>query len=597
MPGIASPGVCVLHPPPCPEAVADRTPSSLSHRILPSVLAASLSCLAGTTVAQQVPNAGTILRQLEPETPTAPVPKAQAAPQATPAAAPAGPPIHVREFRIEGNRLVATARIQALLATYRNRDLSPADLRQATDAIARLYNRKGWLARVLVPPQTVANGSLLIQVVEGRLGQIIFPDSTDLKALHVTPQRIVNRVVDGLTPGQPLSQSALTRGVLLAGDLPGIGVSAQEVSGQDSGLTDVVLTVTNQDLVSGQFSIDNYGQASIGSERATGWMDFNSLFGFGEEFGVVGIITPDLQFGRVAARFPLNDDGLTLGLNAAGLNYEVHAPGWTAIDPHGSSDSFGSDLEYQLVRTMTHNLSVGLTLLRKNFYNDNIAGRVSDYHVYDALLYANGNLYDSLGGGALSTLSVSVGRGWVSMAGSPGETDDRFGPDTQGQFGMLRYRLDRTQKLWGAFSGYAAVSGQLSYQNLDPSEQFYLSGPAGVRAYPVSSNGGASGQLLTTELRWAVLKSPRCNCGLKLLYDVGHIRLYANDDFPLAPQPNSYFLQGLGVGAYGTGPDKLNFSLTAVRKVGGDAAAEIPYSGLTGARQDTRVWASLGWQF
>jgi hypothetical protein len=31
--------------------------------------------------------------------------------------------------------------------------------------------------------------------------------------------------------------------------------------------------------------------------------------------------------------------------------------------------------------------------------------------------------------------------------------------------------------------------------------------------------------------------------------------------------------------------------------VGGNASAEIPDSALTGARQDTRVWASLGRQF
>ena len=64
-----------------------------------------------------------------------------------------------------------------------------------------------------------------------------------------------------------------------------------------------------------------------------------------------------------------------------------------------------------------------------------------------------------------------------------------------------------------------------------------------------------------------------------------------------AAQPNSYFLQGVGLGAFGTGPGSVSFSLTVVRKVGGDASAEIPDSGLTGARQDTRVWASLGRQF
>jgi hemolysin activation/secretion protein len=562
-----------------------------------AAVTAFLLSLDGAAVAQQVPNAGSILRQLEPDAPTLPVPKADESRKNSPPTAAAGPSIRVRTFRIEGNQRLRTTQIEPLLARYVNRDLSPEDLREATDSIARLYSRSGWLARVFVPPQRVENGILLIQVVEGRLGDVVFADGTDLNALHVSPQRILDRVESGLTPGQPLASGNLTRGVLLAGDLPGISVSATQTGGADTGLTNIVLSVENQELISGQFSVDNYGEASIGSERATGWLDFNSVFGFGEQLGVLGILTPDLQFGRVSAQLPLSDNGLSLGVNAAGLNYLVKAPNWTIYFPHGSSDSFGTDLDYQLVRTQDHNLSVGVTLLRKNFSNDNIAGRVSDYHVYDALLFANGNLYDNLGGGAVSTVSVSIGRGWVDMAGSPAEADDRFGPDTQGEFGLLRYRVDRTQKLWGAFAAFVSVSGQLSYQNLDPSEQFYLGGPAAVRAYPVTSNGGSTGQLLNGELRWAALKSRYCNCGLKLLYDVGHIRLYANDDFPSSPQPNSYFLQGVGIGVYGTGPGKLNFAVTAVRKVGGDASGEIPDSGLTGAQQDSRVWASLGWQF
>ncbi len=558
---------------------------------------ASILCLAGAAVAQQVPNAGSILRQLEPATPGLPLPKADSAQKTAPAPAPSGPAIHVRAFRIQGNQLIPTPQIQQLLAGYLNRDLTPADLRQATDSISRLYDHRGWLARVLVPPQRVDNGVLLIQVIEGRFGEVVFPPDTDLNALHVSAQRIIDRVQSRLTPGAPLSGDDLTRGVLLAGDLPGISVAAEETGGEGNGLTNVVLDVENQDPVSGQFSIDNYGQASIGSERASGWLDFNSVFGFGEEFGVLGILTPELQFGRANLQLPLNDDGLSLGLNMAGLNYAVYAPGYAASRPFGSSDSFGSDLEYPLLRATNHNLSIGLTLLRKNFYNQNTSGWVSDYHVYDALVFANGNLYDSLGGDAVTTASLSAGRGWVSMSGSPGEADDRFGADTQGQFGVLRYRIDRTQRLWGSFSGFVSVSGQLSYQNLDPSEQFYLGGPAGVRAYPVSSSGGSTGQLLNAELRWAAFTTPECTCGLKVLYDMGHVRLNANDGFPLAPQPNSYFLQGVGVGAYGTGPGKLDFSLTVVRKVGGDASAEMPDSGLTGARQDTRVWASLAWEF
>jgi len=557
---------------------------------------AGMLCLAGAAVAQQVPNAGAILRQLTPQEPALPVPKAQAGHRSA-AAAPAGPRIHVRGFRIEGNTLIGTAKIEHLLAGYLDRDLSPADLQQATDLIARLYEGAGWLARALVPPQRVEDGVVLIQVIEGRFGEVVFAEGTDLTALHVSPQRIVDRVQDRLTPGQPLSVPDLTRGVLLAGDLPGISVSADETAGAGTGLTNVVLSVENQDLLSGQVSVDNFGQTSIGSERATAWLDFNSVAGFGEELGVLGILTPDLQFGRFSARLPLNDAGLSLDVNAAGLDYQVDAPGYRATAPYGSSTSAGADLEYQWLRATDRNLSVGVTGLRKNFYNDDLGGVVSDYHVYDALVFMNGNEYDDFGGGAVSTAQVSVGHGWVRMAGSPGASADRFGADTQGQFNVLRYRIDRNQRLWGPFSAFLAFAGQLSYQNLDPSEQFYLGGPAGVRAYPVASNGGSTGQLLSVELRWAGLTRPACSCGLKLLYDLGHIRLNANAGFPQAPQPNRYFLQGAGIGLYGTGPAGLAFSLTVVRKVGGDASAQIPDSGLTGARRDTRLWASLARQF
>src|SRR5580704_17082202 len=110
----------------------------------------ALLCLTATAVAQQAPNAGSILRQLEPDTPSLPAPNADVSRDRHEAPPPPGPTLHVRAFRIDGNRLIRTERIQKLLARYLNRDLSPADLREATDAIAHDYNHAGWLARVRV---------------------------------------------------------------------------------------------------------------------------------------------------------------------------------------------------------------------------------------------------------------------------------------------------------------------------------------------------------------------------------------------------------------------------------------------------------------
>src|ERR1700761_6318519 len=81
-----------------------------------AAMTASLVCLAGSAVAQQAPNAGAILRQLEPESPAAPVPKVESSRQAASPAAASGPLIHVRTFRIEGNQRIPTAKLQALLS-------------------------------------------------------------------------------------------------------------------------------------------------------------------------------------------------------------------------------------------------------------------------------------------------------------------------------------------------------------------------------------------------------------------------------------------------------------------------------------------------
>jgi hemolysin activation/secretion protein len=108
----------------------------------------ALVAFAGAAIAQQAPSAGSILRQLEPDTPSLPAPKADTSPDRHEAPPPTGPAIHVREFRIDGNQRIRSEQIQKVLSAYVNRDLTPADLRQATDDVARFYNRAGWLARL-----------------------------------------------------------------------------------------------------------------------------------------------------------------------------------------------------------------------------------------------------------------------------------------------------------------------------------------------------------------------------------------------------------------------------------------------------------------
>ena len=576
------------------EPAGQRSLTRRPARSLIGALACALSCIPAQA---QVPDAGSVLRQLQPEQqPALPTPKAAEGPPQPAARATTGP-VRVRGFRFQGNHLLSEAQLAHVAAPYAGRDLQPADLARLSDDLVRRYRRAGYLARVIVPAQRLEGGVLRLTVVEAHVGQVRFSADTRVQDLNVRADRILARVQSQQQAGAPVSLPDLTRGVLLASDLPGITVNEREVAGADAGATDVELDVRNTNVLSGDFSVDNYGQPATGSERAVGRFDWNSAFGFGEQLQFLGLITPHLQYGRVDGAFPLNDDGLRLSLSASGLDYQVVTPQYELLKPRGGSSTFGAGLDHPLVRDTTRNLSIGAGLQRISPINEDVWGVISDYHIYEATVRATANAYDGFHGGAITTASLSLGNGWLMLGGSPNEALDAATARTRGHFVTLRYSLDRNQALGGPFSLYLSLSGQYGSRNLDTAEQIYLSGPYGVAAYAVSDNAGTDGQLGIVELRWAGIRARWCRCTLKILYDVGHVTVYADPHFPGAPPPNSYDVQAAGAGAAGELPGGLHFSLIAAHRVGGDSGWEAPQYHLTGAAEDTRVWASLGWAF
>ncbi|HTY50481.1 MAG TPA: POTRA domain-containing protein [Steroidobacteraceae bacterium] len=568
-------------------------------RALPWALLGALSCAlsCGPVQAQQVPDAGSLLRQLQPQQPALPAPKAAQPAGRAAAGAATTAAIRVRAFRFEGNHLLTPAELARVAAPYAGRDLVPADLARLTDDLVRRYRRAGYLARVIVPAQRIEGGVLRLTVVEAHVGQVRFSRDTNVQDLNVRADRILARVQSQQQQGAPVYLPELTRGVLLASDLPGLSVSAREVAGATTGTTDVELSAHNTPVITGDFSLDNYGQPATGSERAVGRVDWNSAFGFGEQLQFLGLITPHLQYGRLDGSFPLNDDGSRLNLSASGLDYQVVTPQYQLLQPRGGANTFAAALYHPLVRDTDHNLSIGATLQRISPINEDVWGVVSDYHIYEATVHATANAYDGFHGGAITTASLALGNGWLMLAGSPNEALDAYTAHTAGHFLTLRYSLDRDQSLGGRFSLYLSLEGQYGSRNLDTTEQIYLSGPTGVAAYAVSDNAGSDGQLGIVELRWAGIRARWCRCTLKALYDVGHVTVYADPHFPGAPPPNSYDIQAAGVGANGELPGGLHFSLIVAHRVGGDAGWEAPQYHLTGAAQDTRVWGSLGWAF
>src|ERR1700674_2369953 len=154
------------------------SPSRRDGSIKLLLLVALWSCAA---FSQQPPDAGRLLQ--EHKIPPAQLPKKSDAPlieaPIRPALkAPADFKFKITGFRFSGSSVFHEADLKALLQDFVGREVSLADLEQATDRVTRYYRDRGYfVARAYIPAQEIKDGVVEILILEGKLGQIeIRPD-------------------------------------------------------------------------------------------------------------------------------------------------------------------------------------------------------------------------------------------------------------------------------------------------------------------------------------------------------------------------------------------------------------------------------------
>lgn len=302
--------------------------------------------LTSSGFAQQVvPDADAALRQqLELERqrklpqPTPPAPAASG-PART---APAGPTLLVKRFIFEGNERYTDAQLAPIVAGYLQRRVSLEDLEVAAADIARYYRAAGWVARVVVPPQQVDQGEIRLKIIEGVLGQTRFPDGSNPETLPVKPTVIVGNVQARQAPGDKLNIPAVERGLLLADDLPGIGVAGSQVAGRNEGETDTdgasgALVASKLLLLGGNVTLDstlnNVGTLAASGVGSLSYVDADAL-----TIGTVGSTNGISATGAVSVATTTGDMTLSQGVattntgtSAIILNAGASAAAGTAI--------------------------------------------------------------------------------------------------------------------------------------------------------------------------------------------------------------------------------------------------------------------------
>lgn len=557
-------------------------------RIFNVIVLASLPLVfsVSTAFSQTAPDAGAILRETERQPRQLPKPGPQAVPQTPAPAAADAVRVTVKAFKLTGNTLIAEPELQAVLAPWVGREVSFAELQQAANAIAGEYRKRGWFARPQLPAQDVSSGVIIINIIEGKLGEVRIDDGG--KELRVERDMVTDTMTARQKPGDPLNLESLERSSNILNDTPGVAVATILTAGKAAGESDAVVKVQDKSLIVGTLQLDNTGSRSTGDNKLSLNLALDNPSGKGDQVSLNGNASEGSTYLRLGYSIPVGNDGLRVGASASALNYKLVGPDFGALNSKGDAQTYGLNASYPMLRSGTKNIAIAGAIDRKNYYNEANQLATSEKEVQALLLSLTGDLLDGLVNGGMTLWGINLTTGNVDLSANPAnQSTDRNGPRTEGGYHKVGVNLARLQRLTDTATLWASINGQWADKNLDSSEKLSLGGPAGVRAYPVMEGSGDEGWLATLEARYNFTTEWQTTA----FYDHGRIRRDHDANYTGALLPASATLKGAGFGVSWSQPGRLTLRAAVARRIGDNPLRTLA----TGKDQDgsydrTRVW-------
>lgn len=483
----------------------------------------------------------------------------------------------VQNFLLEGNHQLASSELQPLLAHLVGRRITYGDLVRGTDAIADRYRQSGWLVRVVLPPQDITDGHVMVRVVEARLSDI----RVDNRSRRYSTEVLQNWIYGQLPRGSALNLVQLEHALLTLGDLPDLVAQGSLQEGLQPGETLLLLHVGDEDMFSAQVSLDSFGDKNTGKERLSTQLTFSGVTLPGDQWSVYGLHTEGSDYARVGWMAPSHRDnrGQRWGFYASSMNYRIVNAEFGAARIRGGSDVVGAEATDPLIRSRSVNLlaSFNASLTQFKGSSNGVATVERNYKSVVTQWGVSGNRFDEWQGAGVNNLSLIASLGHV----------DRRDADLLqegGVFAKLRYAVSRTQTLTPSLSLHMGVSGQLASHNMDSSEQLYLGGPLNVRAYTSGQGAASEGQLYSLELRQQL--TPQWQ--LTYFYDEARVTRFK---FPAADQAdNRHTLSGAGASVAWTAPAGVHVKATWARRTGALSASLANTLAQQGGLSRDRFW-------
>ncbi|MDZ4097580.1 MAG: ShlB/FhaC/HecB family hemolysin secretion/activation protein [Methylophilaceae bacterium] len=499
---------------------------------------------SGQLMAEQVPDSGRLLRE-QPKAPTlTPSTPQELLPRASDGQIiqDIGPKFLVKGFRIEGATLISEEELQQQLEDSVGQELGFYQLQRLASRLTSYYSDKGYLARIILPPQDVENGIVIFKVIEGQRGNLRIEN----KGVRLDAERVGAFIDYRIARGDKFDFSALSSALNVLNEQPGIEVKSRIVSGEAESDVDVLVSAEDTPLTRYLLSTSNHGSRGTGEPQITGSVVFNNPFGLFDAASVLLNVAEGSRFLRGEYSMAIGNSGLRASVNASGLDYDIIQSSLKSLDARGNAITAGAGLSYPLIRRTNLSLNLSGNYDHKILRDYALGIEIGDRDIDAFNIGLVGSRIDGFMGYGQTGFAISLGAGDVNLSNTAAKAADSISRRTEGQYTKLSYYFSRNQLLSNRWSLAANLSGQFAGDNLDSTERFALGGPNGVRAYPVGEATGDEGWLASLNLTYTISE----NLNAVAFVDGGGIRLnkntWANWNAGNPRLDNTYSLAGGG---------------------------------------------------
>lgn len=451
----------------------------------------------------------------------------------TPTGAPVSDEVRftLTEIRVEHDGIsLSDEKMASICENYTKREITGATLGELLGELTNYARDHGYpTAAFYVPEQTATDGRLTLGVLPGRLGKITLQNESRLS------DGVAKGILARLKKKEIIRTKDLESALLLLDDLSGVHAAATLAAGSGVGETDLFVKITNDKPVSAILYAENYGNESTGKYRYGLSASLENVGNVGGKLTVGGMISNGEQHAyNIGYETPVGHSATKLGVGYSRSDYELGSV-FSELGAEGVAHTYSFWGDTPLWKAAKSALSVTYGFDYRNI-TDEIQGFSWKKHsaAWHAGLSGMGR-----GDGSYLSYRVEVRQGTMT---ADSDFAQLLGEEGRTLGGFWKGTLDLTavQSLGHSTDILLKAQGQKASRNLDSSEEIYLGGARGVRAYPQGEASGDEGVLGTLELRW---HTPLEGLTLSTYLDAGTVTLTKDG------VGGSESLKGWGIGA------------------------------------------------